>query len=498
TVIAYTVPGLVSVVQSEIESFWELQGCTFTVVSTAGFPADPDGFRTALKADIASRVGAGASAIFLVGDANDHRQFTGSEYPSLWVPENGWETIRQNLLNGGYTDQSGRDLIPTFYAPDTDPRGVNMGYVTPYWMSDWEYGDVDGDVLPDVPVTRLPVTTTDEVYAYASKLWMNQVGSFGARTVGFLAGDVDHIGNEGSDVLAAMTAISSVASGTQQAWLYESAEPSIIQRNAAAADLWNSWTPEVVFILGTLSNRSWPGGFFDQTVSPPFTMDYIQSVGTHAALVVALSCGGGNFPQTEDGDYGQPIAERFLTEWFKGAIAWVGPTVGSWQTANHPLAVAFAQELFADASRPIASSFLIALRRVLTEYADDEEVVRSALSTTVLGDPLARVNQTMIPTGIADLPPPFGFGLHQNHPNPFNPATRIAYSLTRQGPVSLQVYDASGRLVRTLVNGVQPSGPHVVDWKGENDRGSHVASGPYFCRLLAEDRAMTRKMLLLK
>ncbi|MDH4037169.1 MAG: C25 family cysteine peptidase [Candidatus Krumholzibacteria bacterium] len=495
TVVAYAIPDLVSVVESEIASFWSARGATVTVVSTIGFPSDPDDFRSAVKADIASRVGSGTDAVLLVGDANDHVQFMGAEYPSLWLPENGWETIRQNYLAGGYSDQSSRDGIPTYYFADTDPRSVNMGYVTPYWMSDWPYVDVDGDGLPDVPISRLPFTTPDEVQAYAGKLLETQIGDFGAERIGLFAGDVDHGGNEGSDILASMAAIANIATGRQLEWLYESGYPSIVDRNAAAADIWNSARPEVVFILSTWSNRSWPGGFFDQTVTPPFTMDYLAS---HTGVVVALSCGGANFAQTEDNDYGRPIGERFLAEWLKGAIVWVGPTVGTWQHANDPLAISFAEELFTDFSRPIAASYLVALRRILIDHANQPEVVRSVLSTSVLGDPLARVNRTQVATAVGGSPGRLRFALEQNVPNPFNPVTRIGFSVSEPGRVSLRVYDVHGRLVATLTDGSFPAGRHSLLWDGRNARGESVASGLYFYRLLAGDRSESRKMVILK
>jgi len=494
SVVAYTIPSLVSITQSQLASFWSDWGATVTVVSTSGMPTDPDAFRTALKADIALRVSNGADAVLLVGDANDHRQFTGVEYPTLWLPQNGWEAIRQNYLNGGYVNQSSRDGIPTFYTPDTDPRGVNMGYVTPYWMSDWPYVDVDDDGLPDVPITRLPFTSTEDLYAYVSKLWMTQDGNYGANGVGLFVGDVDQAGNDGDAALASMNSIAAVAAGKELEWLYESDYPSAVQRNTAAAGIWNSERPEIVFILGTLSNRSYPGGFFDQAVSPPFTMDYLQA---HSALVVALSCGGANFAQTEDSDYGRPVGERFLAEWFKGAIAWVGPTVGTWQHANDDLAVAFAEELFEDFSRPIASSYLIALRRILTDFAEDAEVVRCALSTTVLGDPLVRVSEAPVITATEGTRR-YRFELGQNEPNPFNPTTRIRFSLPSRSRVSLRIYDVRGKYINTLVEDSYAAGPHSVVWNGKDSDGNEVASGLYFYRLSTEGRTESRKMLLLK
>ncbi len=88
--------------------------------------------------------------------------------------------------------------------------------------------------------------------------------------------------------------------------------------------------------------------------------------------------------------------------------------------------------------------------------------------------------------------------LFQNVPNPFNPTTTIRFELKAPGNVQLRVYDVSGRLVRTLVNGYQPSGVADVTWTGTDDRGASVASGIYFYRLDAPGFKQTRKMVLLK
>ncbi|HPF70018.1 MAG TPA: FlgD immunoglobulin-like domain containing protein, partial [Candidatus Krumholzibacteria bacterium] len=93
---------------------------------------------------------------------------------------------------------------------------------------------------------------------------------------------------------------------------------------------------------------------------------------------------------------------------------------------------------------------------------------------------------------------PLRLALDQNRPNPFNPSTEIRFSLAKQGDVTVTVYDVNGRLVRTLVAGVLPAGPHAVTWKGDDDRGARAASGLYFCRLQAPGGTLVRKMTLLK
>ena len=60
---------------------------------------------------------------------------------------------------------------------------------------------------------------------------------------------------------------------------------------------------------------------------------------------------------------------------------------------------------------------------------------------------------------------------------PVQPPTTIAATVAPTRRVSIVVYDASGRVVRTLVSGVQPYGPHLVVWDGTDDRGQDVTSG---------------------
>jgi subtilisin family serine protease len=88
--------------------------------------------------------------------------------------------------------------------------------------------------------------------------------------------------------------------------------------------------------------------------------------------------------------------------------------------------------------------------------------------------------------------------LAQNHPNPFNPSTRIAFSVADPGHVELGVYDLSGRLVRTLVSGQRGVGDYHVTWDGRNAEGGRAPSGLYFYRLQTGGQTISRKMTLVK
>jgi hypothetical protein len=88
---------------------------------------------------------------------------------------------------------------------------------------------------------------------------------------------------------------------------------------------------------------------------------------------------------------------------------------------------------------------------------------------------------------------PNQFALSNAYPNPFNPSTRIEYTIPHNSFVTLKVYNVLGQEVATLFSGVQQAGKHVAIF----DAGTH-ASGVYMYRLDAENYSATRKLVLLK
>jgi flagellar hook assembly protein FlgD len=88
--------------------------------------------------------------------------------------------------------------------------------------------------------------------------------------------------------------------------------------------------------------------------------------------------------------------------------------------------------------------------------------------------------------------------LEQNHPNPFNPSTTIAYTIDEPMHVVVGIYDAAGALVARLDRGQQEPGRHEVTWNGVDASGRAVGSGVYFYRLETSNGTSARKMVLLK
>jgi hypothetical protein len=88
---------------------------------------------------------------------------------------------------------------------------------------------------------------------------------------------------------------------------------------------------------------------------------------------------------------------------------------------------------------------------------------------------------------------PETFVIRQNHPNPFNPSTRIEYAVPTSGNVSLRVFDMLGREVAVLVDGMVEAGWYSVNFNAQN-----LSSGVYLYRLESRGFAQTLKMVILK
>jgi hypothetical protein len=99
------------------------------------------------------------------------------------------------------------------------------------------------------------------------------------------------------------------------------------------------------------------------------------------------------------------------------------------------------------------------------------------------------------PIGITNNSEPVNYELFQNYPNPFNPYTIISYSLMKNTFVNLGIYNIEGKLISTLVNDFQKPGKYSVPFTiSENP----LSSGVYYYRLMTENSAETRTMMLVK
>ena len=86
----------------------------------------------------------------------------------------------------------------------------------------------------------------------------------------------------------------------------------------------------------------------------------------------------------------------------------------------------------------------------------------------------------------------------QSYPNPFNPSTKISFSVLKQSYVSIVISNILGELVWELTNQDYSSGVYEVQWNGTNSEDVPVSSGVYFYRMTTVEGSTMKKMILLR
>lgn len=106
----------------------------------------------------------------------------------------------------------------------------------------------------------------------------------------------------------------------------------------------------------------------------------------------------------------------------------------------------------------------------------------------------------IVKTGIADVDVslPIAFNLYQNKPNPFNPVTRIVFSVPRQQHVGIRIFNMIGQEIRLLTDQIYQAGNYDLLWDGKDNAGIDVASGIYIYYLQSTNYTDSKKMTLLR
>jgi hypothetical protein len=99
--------------------------------------------------------------------------------------------------------------------------------------------------------------------------------------------------------------------------------------------------------------------------------------------------------------------------------------------------------------------------------------------------------------GVGLEPPVTKLTLYQNQPNPIRQSTVIRFAIPREGHVRLEIFDISGKKVRTLIDHNEPAGRHSRVWDGRDGSGESVAAGIYFYRLSMAGQSLTKSCALL-
>lgn len=155
-----------------------------------------------------------------------------------------------------------------------------------------------------------------------------------------------------------------------------------------------------------------------------------------------------------------------------GSIAAAESTTVEIQVTGGPSAGTFHADLQIDSDDPDMGSIVVPIEINVTEGVTDAPNIVPSL--------------------------PAQLALHQAAPNPFHGSTAIRYDLPADGRARLRIYDAAGRLVRTLEDGQRTAGYRTVLWNGRNASGEAVSSGVYFYTLETDNDVIQRKMVLLR
>lgn len=162
-------------------------------------------------------------------------------------------------------------------------------------------------------------------------------------------------------------------------------------------------------------------------------------------------------------------------------------------------------DLFADwgIERPDRrDGFFVQLSDV--QRAELRALVEELRTTGASREEIRAVVQLLFETWGLELPKPWGhshrrwIGSAHNRPNPFNPSTKIIYSVEEAAVVSVHIFDLTGRLVQSYEPGFQAIGTYSLTWEGQLANGLPAPAGIYFYRISAGDQSLVQRMLLLK
>lgn len=241
--------------------------------------------------------------------------------------------------------------------------------------------------------------------------------------------------------------------------VYQTVLPTLCDSTIANGDCWSTF-----FVSATTAS---PGVFWDSAADSGYSVDNL--VPAAPAFVVEYNAPGGNeltWPESEDPDVAYYNIYRTL-----------GPalTIGSAGPVHSTSGTSWTD--------PIPEGWQYSYTMTTVDHSGNESGQGSSSSPSGVGTPAV----------------PNRYALHQNAPNPFNPTTKIRYDVPQSGGgVTLNIYDVSGRRVRTLVDGPSTAGAQTAIWDGRDDAGRRVASGVYFFRLQAPGYQATRKGVLIE
>jgi len=152
-----------------------------------------------------------------------------------------------------------------------------------------------------------------------------------------------------------------------------------------------------------------------------------------------------------------------------------------------------AQKALEDANviRQVAAKLV---NEIGAEFSSDE--IHKVLNELAIAKLEDEFDKLVAGSGAGSLPE--SYALEQNYPNPFNPETDIRFQLPAASHVVINIFNALGQEIRTLVDGQYEAGSHSVRWDGKDKNGTPVSSGVYLYQLQAGTFSQVKKMSLLR
>ena len=273
-----------------------------------------------------------------------------------------------------------------------------------------------------------------------------------------------------------------------QSWIQQSGKNRnlLVAGDDVAADLilgGNNFNSFLEFTMGATFLRDLWENFPQDTLHPVVTGTPAPSPSVGRLFHINADC-----PNMEDPDLigvsASAVSRGKTGQWLK----WPGTLAAATRFATKY------NQLAPDSARSIAMSF---------NFNNIEEAGERIRHVKDILTGYFKVNACYFATAVETDPatpaPAFADALHQNAPNPFNPVTTIRYSVAQAGKATIRIYNVSGSLVRTLVEGHHAAGPYSARWDGRDDHGRHLASGVYFYKLETPSGTTdSKKLIMLK
>lgn len=473
-------PASWSATVTALKTYWETQGCDVLV---SLLPDDwpyfqdvrsaPSG-RAEVKATIDSWWSSeGVRYVMLVGD-------------SVYTTD-GAE---------GYCDQA---IIPGYFGRTDLDECTNPDFCVQWvYGKDMPYADVSGDGIPDMVLTRLPVSSEAEFANYFGKMVRYNLGAINAKQYDVMSIAVDVAGPRMRDAgeYVAHIADGMVAGPFAGAVVREIRESTVLEESEISiqqkiCDTWSTFWPELVVINSYRSNQNNVGEVLHNDQWP-----YIAP--EHNAVVLAPICYGGLFDRGRTSQ--KAPLEYGLVAQPDGPIAVIGPCAGTWEVANNQFERFFVEELFNQPARPMAESYRLAVQRMYAEFPDQPKMLRTIERYYFLGDPISPFRNRLYDpvSGVSD-----GDSAHARltcnvSPNPFNPRVTIALDNPQRQQVEIKAYDVRGMLVKSIYSGAIEVGHTSLNWDGSDDRGHSLAGGVYLVMVRAGSEKTVQRVTLVR